>query len=120
MKDAVHRSTPVSIMRTSPYGNTSLARIRTRQGVFSCIHGDVLVTSAVPHANASRQPADTPLRKMRCGAMLALLWPMRPMARTPCTGESLASDISNSYVVFFNGRLQPGSQSRSNSNGTSH
>lgn len=51
--------------------------VRIRPGAFFEYQGAALVLSTLPAAKDSRQPADTPLRKILSGRMLPFLTPAR-------------------------------------------
>lgn len=77
MKDPVHKSAPVRMIMHNPYGNTNALIVRINPGAFSWNQVLVFVLRAVPHAKASRHPAETELRKTLSRRVLPLTIPAR-------------------------------------------
>lgn len=60
--------------------------VRIRPGAFSCHQGAVLVLRAVAQANASKHPAETPLKKTLSRRMLPLMEPAMVTDSTTSAG----------------------------------
>jgi hypothetical protein len=73
----VHKSAPVKIIMHNPYGKTSALIVRINPGAFSWNQVLVFVLRAVPHAKASRHPAETELRKTLSRRVFPLAMPAR-------------------------------------------
>lgn len=73
----MHKSAPVKIIMHNPYGKTSALMVRINPGAFSWNQVLVFVLRAVPHAKASRHPAETELRKTLSRRVLPLAMPAR-------------------------------------------
>jgi hypothetical protein len=77
IKDPVHRSAPVRIIKANPYGKTNALIVRINPGAFSWNQGLLFVLRTVPQANAKRHPAENALKKTLSRRMLPLLRPAR-------------------------------------------
>lgn len=115
MNDPVQRSAPVRIIMHSPYGKTRALMVRIKPGAFSWNHGVALVLSTVPQAKASRQPADTALKKTLSSRMLPFCTPALETASMTSPGEN-ASRAMSDLIMPRNRRDFEGQQIKSGYN----